>query len=148
MNAELIIARANRDIRPVANEKLTNDMLTSLLKIPESVQAGFWVRDKEGGHVCIFGAQGFPDHVIEYVAGGQDDSITTLYRATDIFDSRTNLMKLRVDLIREIKAATMTVNDSFTLYDEGRERHVRLKEMGTAQLVDTVINLRRGTLKI
>jgi len=141
---ENLLIRANRDIKPLSDEKTVESMLRYLVEVPDAAQEGFWVRSYEGGHVCLFGHHAFPGKVIEYVAGSKEDSITSLYVATSIFDSRWNLMLLRIDLIREIKAATMTVNDSFALFDGGRERHVRLKEMGTAQLIDTVTKLRRG----
>ena len=138
---ELLIARANRLFKPLNDIAVTDGMLRVLVHTPESVQEGFWARDNEAGNVCLFGHDRYPRKVIEYVAGSKEDSVTTLYEATSIFDSKTDLMRIRKDLIREIKAMTMTVNNSFALYDEGRERHVKLKEMGTAQLIDTVIKM-------
>ena len=141
---QTLLHRANRDIKPLADEATVDDMLRILVEMPPQAQEGLWIRDNEGGQVCLFGHENFPGKVIEYVAGEKDDSITSLYSATSIFDSRSNLMALRKDLISEIKAATMTINDSFTLFDGGRERHVKLKEMGTAQLIDTVTKIRKG----
>ena len=141
---QILIGRANRDIKPLNDNATVDGMLRILVELPPQAQENLWIRDQEGGQVCIFGHEAYPGKVIEYVAGEKEDSITSLYQATSVFDSRSNLMALRKDLIREIKAATMTVNDSFALFDGGRERHVKLKEMGTAQLVDTVIKIRRG----
>lgn len=137
MNSNLLI-RADRAIQPVNDVAAVEALWTVLVQIPDENQNDLWVRSREGGHVCLFSHNSYPGKVLEYVAGGKDDSITSLYRATSIFGSRADLMKLRIDLIRELKAMTMTVNDSLTLYDSGRERHVRLKEMGTAQLIDTI----------
>lgn len=138
---EILMARANRLFKPLNDIAITDRMLSILVNTPEPVQEGFWARDNEAGNICLFGHDQFPRKVLEYVAGSKEDSVTTLYEATSVFDSKFDLVRIRKDLIREIKAMTMTVNNSFALYDEGRERHVKLKEMGTAQLIDTIAKM-------
>lgn len=124
---------------------MVNAMLSILVNVPLNEQNELWVRDNGGtGNYCVFHHPSFPNHVLEYVAGSKQDSITSLYERSPVFSDRAELKKLRNAMMLEIAASCMSLPSSLAFYDHGREREVALVEFGTGQLVDhlgRVLNL-------
>lgn len=133
-----IILEKYRGLRPLNDPQTTDKMLAILVEVPEAKQEGMWLRDRNVGHACLFRHESFPGKVIEYVQGTQQDSVTTLYEESPVFESRATLLAAREALIHEIGRVLMAIPATVVVYDEGRERDVRLWELGTAQLFDTL----------
>lgn len=130
------IHRYNSLIRPVNDEATVNLLLAALVDMTPEQQRDFWFRDATAGAVCLFANELAPGKILEYVQGGRDDSITTLYEGTSLFASRQAVIDARSTMMTEIAASLLSLPSAVGFYDEGREREVALKEMGTAQLID------------
>lgn len=132
-----LIHQYNSLIRPANDPAATDRLLRVLVDLTPEDQHDFWFRDGRAGAVCLYRNEEIaPGKVLEYVQGSREDSITTLYNATELFQSRRRLIDTRNQIITEIAAGLMSLPDAVGFWDEGRERDVRLKEMGTAQLID------------
>ena len=127
-----------RSINPLIDDATTDAMLKVLVEIPASAQQRFWIRSQAVGNVCIYTQDDHPGKVLEYVQGSQEDSVTTLYSANGVFNDLSTLEKVRSDLINEIGAVLMRLPSTIGVMDQGRGRQVALKELGTAQLIDTL----------
>ena len=125
-------------ITPLIDDETTDSMLKVLVEIPAHEQQRFWMRNQAVGNVCIYTSDAHPGKIIEYVQGSQEDSVTTLYAANTIFNDLAVLEKVRSDLINEIGAVLMRLPSTIGVYDNGRGRQIALKELGTAQLMDTL----------
>jgi hypothetical protein len=134
-----------KDLEPTYNEAITNAMLIALVATPNNRQDDMWIRDGVAGNVCVYKDNRYPNHVIEYVLGSKDDSVTTLFIGHPVFASRQLLIDLRKELITGIAVATMSLPSTVMVRDEGRERDAYLMELGTAQLVDIMTNVRNGS---
>lgn len=130
------IQHYNQFIRPVSDEQTVNRLLSILVELTPEAQKDFWFRDERAGNVCLFAHESAPGKILEYVQGRRDDSITTLYVVSAVFASRQALIDARNDMMTEISAGMFTIPGAIGIFDEGREREVYLKEMGTAQLLD------------
>ena len=136
----------NRLIRPVSDEATVNKLLAILVELTPEQQRDMWFRDARAGAVCLFSHESATGLILEYVQGSRDDSISTLYTATDLFRSRQALIDARNTMMTEIAATSFSLPGAIGYYDEGREREVSLKEMGTAQLIDQWARLRGVSL--
>lgn len=128
----------HRSIKPLNDDATTDKMLAILVEIPNHKQEGFWIRAESAGSVCLFKHESFPGKVIEYVLGSRHDSVTTLYEENPAFATKRSLEDTRNDLIGEIAKVLMALPSTIAVYDAGREREVVLRELGTAQLIDTL----------
>lgn len=135
-----VLIRANQAVKPITDNAKVDAMLRILIEIPPSEQNDLWLRNdpRRVGDFCLFRHGSYPGVVLEYVQGGKQDSVTTLYQHSPEFSTRESAAALRRDLMREIAAVTLSIPDSIGIFDHGREREVFLREMGTAQLVDTL----------
>lgn len=127
-----------RSLKPVNDEPTTNKLLTILVEIPNAGQEGFWIRTNDAGYVCLFQHDSVPGRLVEYVQGSQDDSVTTLYELNPVFATLQSLKDCRNDLISEIGRVLLALPNTVTVHDEGRERQLFLRELGTAQLMDVL----------
>lgn len=135
-----------RTIRPINDVAVTDAMLRVLIEIPNAKQEDFWIRDQKVGNVCLYRDSRFPGKLVEYVQGSKDDSVTTLLEDNGLFQSRKQVVDMREDLIMEIAKLLMALPGTVLVMDEGRERKVFLRELGTAQLFDVLVNFAQKDL--
>lgn len=135
-----------RALKPLNDDATTDKMLSILIEIPNDAQSGFWIRDEKAGNVCLFKHDSFPNKVLEYVQGSADDSVSTLYEEHAIFATLRALTEARNYLIMEIGSVLMALPSTVAVYDGGRERQVVLRELGTAQIIDTLAHFTRTDL--
>lgn len=144
MSTEII--EKYKTVDPLNDEATTNALLQLLVDRPRERHAEFYARDHHAGRVYLFRHPQFPGKVIEYVPGlPGDDSVTTLYSEHPIFASRQALLDARKELIEAINHLLMAVPHSVVVNDLGRERPVLLIEMGTAQLLDTLVHFNQSS---
>lgn len=123
---------------PLNDSETTDGMLRILVDMTPQEQQRMWIKSENIGHVCLFKHDNFPGKALEYVMGSQEDSITTLYEGTPVMADMMRLEELREELIAEIARVLMALPSTVAVYDAGRERQATLKELGTAQLIDTL----------
>lgn len=125
-----------RNVKPVSDVKVVEDMLRVLVEMPRHAQR--WINDRVVGALCYYEDERYPQYVLEYAMSNNQDSVTTLYMKTPEFESLESCRKMREDLISEIGRALMAIPSFVQVYDAGRERRAHLNELGTAQLIDTL----------
>lgn len=144
MSTEII--EKYKTVDPLNDEATTNALLQLLVDTPRERHGEFYAHDHHAGRVYLFRHPQFPGKVIEYVPGlPGDDSVTTLYNEHPIFASRQALLDARKELIAAINYLLMAVPHSVVVQDLGRERPVLLIEMGTAQLLDTLVHFNQSS---
>jgi hypothetical protein len=130
-----------KTVNPLNDEKTTDAMLRILVEVPRERLGEFFAGDQVAGRMYLYRHEAFPGKVIEYVPGlPGDDSVTTLYDEHPIFESRQRLIDVRRELIGAIESLLMAVPNATVVRDNGRERDVYLQELGTAQLLDTLVH--------
>lgn len=135
-----------KSIDPLNDEATTHALLQLLVDVPNERKAAYYAQDINAGRVYLFRHDSFPGKVIEYVPGlPGDDSVTTLYAEHPIFASRQALLEARKELIGAIDHILMAVPNTVVVRDDGRERDVFLQELGTAQLLDTLVHFNQAS---
>ena len=132
-------------IQPVTDQvkdyESAKTMLESLDK--ETIIDAIFV-DTDAGHIFFMEVPLMKGKILETVSGIlEKDTANTVYEATSIFNSRQELIKVRVDMIQAIgKAFDTTEPEAIVLSDQGRDGRnpsvVLLREMPTAQLFDVL----------
>ncbi|WP_374335347.1 hypothetical protein [Methyloversatilis sp.] len=127
-----------RGLTPLNNQEIVDGLWRHMtqLSVPEAKHR--WFKSEDYGFVFLFSHDDYPNVVLEYVQGSRDDSVTTIYAHTREVASLEALSNMRKELINEIGAVLLALPQSVVVRDEGREREVALKELGTAQLVDVL----------
>lgn len=135
-----------KDIDPINDEATTHGLMQMLVDTPRTRLGDFFAQDTVAGRVYLFRNDAFPGKLIEYVPGlPGDDSVTTLYGEHRIFASRQALLDARKELIESIERVLMAVPNTTVVRDNGRGRDVFLSELGTAQLLDTLIHFNQSS---
>lgn len=130
-----------KDVNPVNDEVTTHSMMQMLVDASKPMLASMFATSEKGGRFYMLKSEVFPGKVIEYVPGlTGSDSVTTLYTENRIFASRQALLDAREELITAIEYLLMAVPGTAVVRDNGRERECHLHELGTAQLLDTLIH--------
>jgi hypothetical protein len=120
----------------------TNGLWFEMSTMDVHKQQQYWMRDPHIGNVFLYSNNSTcPGKFLEYVEGVQDDSVSTLYQASQIFNEKSVFMKARLDLINEIAAKLMLLPSLVIVFDEGRQRNINLQEAGTAQLIDILAEI-------
>lgn len=126
-----------KSITSVTDDKIVLQIQRQVTGLNFKQAQEYRAKDPIGGSVYIFTDSDFPNHVLEIVPGtSAEDSVTTLYAGHPIFNSRTELIRARRDMIEAIAAGFLALPATIAIPDAGRERDVALKEHGTAQLID------------
>jgi len=127
-----------RTIAPSNDQQIVEAMWRKMLDLTEEQAKFRWHKSEETGFVFLFTDERYPGYVLEYVQGTKNDSVTTLYKYSREFATLKTLAGVREDLIREIGRVLLSIPGAVLVRDEGREREVTLKELGTAQLQDVL----------
>jgi hypothetical protein len=126
-----------KNIMPVTDDRIVMTIQCQITQLSFKKAQEYRVKDPIGGSLYLFTDSDFPDKVLEIVPGtNAEDSVSTLYQAHPIFNSRTELMRARREMIEAIAAANLALPSVIGVPDAGRERDVLLAEHGTAQLID------------
>lgn len=126
-------------LKTVNNNAIADEMLKRLTENPHT---GLWVREPDTiGDVALFHDDRYKGMFIEVVVGlGADVScVTTLFEDNGLLRGAEELKAMRKELMTEIGVLTRSLPSAVAIHDEGRGRDVHLREMGTAQLYDILI---------
>ena len=135
-----------KTINPLNDAATTDALLRILVDIPRDRLGEFYGADASAGRFYLFRHDSFPGKLIEYVPGlPGDDSVTTLYDEHAVFSTRQRLIDTRKEIIVAIEQILMAVPNTTVVRDSGRERDVFLQEMGTAQLLDTLVHFNQSS---
>jgi hypothetical protein len=128
-----------RNVRPVSNDEAKVEAMWRLMTGMTYYDARpRWSHSPDTGNVFLLIHDDFPGYVLEYVMGTENDSVTTLYEASADVGSLSAVAQMRADLINEIGSILLALPSTVVVWDQGRERELTLKELGTAQLIDTL----------
>jgi hypothetical protein len=124
------------NIRYKNDPKITDEILTRMTNLPAKEQFALLKHHPDAGTIAIYHDPRFPEYVVEYVKGSEDDSVTTLYEKAPLFADFSLLVKARLEIMQEIAVHFLSLPSTLTAYDAGRSRRAYLKEFGTMQLLD------------
>jgi hypothetical protein len=135
-----------KTINPVNDETTTHAMMQMLVDANKGQLASFFGASAGAGRFYLFKTERFPGMVLEYVPGNDgSDSVSTLCTEHPIFASRQALIDAREELIGAIERVLMAVPNTTVVRDNGRERDCFLTELGTVQLLDTLIHFNQSS---
>lgn len=130
-----------RDLRYKHDEKITEAIMASMVALSFAEQRDLWIFDQDAGILCVYQDPRFPQYVIEYIKGSDEDSVTTLFETAPLFGDRSRLREARIEIMQEIASHFLSLPSVLTVYDEGRGRQVYLRELGTMQLLDVLAHV-------
>lgn len=136
-----------RNLRPMNNQEIVDGMWRHMvaLTVPEAEHR--WLKSEDTGFVFLYTHKDYPNVVLEYVQGSKNDSVTTIYEYSTEVSSLDQVRKVREELINEIGRVLLALPSTVVVRDEGREREVALKELGTAQLMDVLAHFTHTDIK-
>lgn len=130
-----------RNLIVVEDDQLLLALTLDLQKRDRSAQMMALAVSNEWGSVYVYANDNLlPNLVLECVMSREHgDSISTLYRGHPIFNTKADLIRTRLELIRELAAKVGLSVESAGVEDPVRGRYLGLGELGTAQLIDLLM---------
>lgn len=135
-----------KSLNPVNDETTTHALMQMLVDTGRAQLANFFAQSENAGRFYLFKSGSFPGKVLEYVPGNDgSDSVSTLCTEHPIFASRQALIDAREEIIAAIERILMAVPNTTVVRDTGRERDCFLTELGTVQLLDTLVHFNQSS---
>jgi hypothetical protein len=128
------------DLAVHIDQARANELNASIGRMSHQQLDGIYVGSEEAGRVILLDSPGEPNCVLELVMSASgDDSVSTLFKAHPVFNSRGDYLEARAELILALHdLAAGAGKIEAVLYCPVRKRPVRAKELGFQQMLDAL----------